>query len=56
MNHKTFRNYIEVLKPRVSILLTFIGICASIIAAEIWRMFKGIDEQSERIPVDKDLS
>lgn len=27
-------NYIDVLKPRVSILLTFIGICAAIVAAQ----------------------
>jgi len=34
MKHKTFRNYIEVLKPRQSILLTFIGVCAAIIAGD----------------------
>jgi len=28
----TFKNYIEVLKPRESILLTFIGVCAAFIA------------------------
>ncbi|MDY6910779.1 MAG: UbiA family prenyltransferase [Chloroflexota bacterium] len=31
---KTIRNYIDVLKPRETILLTFIGICAAIIAAQ----------------------
>ena len=31
---KTIRNYIDVLKPRESILLTFIGICAAIVAAQ----------------------
>ena len=31
---KTAKNYIEVLKPRVSILITFIGICAAIIAGD----------------------
>ena len=34
MKHKTAKNYIEVLKPRASILLTFIGICAAIIAGD----------------------
>jgi len=32
MRHKTTRDYIEVLKPRQSSLLTFIGVCAAIIA------------------------
>jgi protoheme IX farnesyltransferase len=31
---KTAKNYIEVLKPRASILITFIGICAAIIAGD----------------------
>ena len=31
---KTFRSYIDVLKPRESILLTFIGVCAAIVAAQ----------------------
>ena len=31
---KTIRNYIDVLKPRESFLLTFIGICAAIVAAQ----------------------
>ncbi|GAI09299.1 unnamed protein product, partial [marine sediment metagenome] len=30
----TVKNYIEVLKPRESILLTFIGICAAIVAGK----------------------
>jgi len=34
MRLKTVRNYIEVLKPRASILLTFIGVCAAIIAGD----------------------
>jgi len=34
MRHKTPRNYIEVLKPRASSLLTFIGVCAAIIAGD----------------------
>jgi len=32
MKRKAIRNYIEVLKPRASILLTFIGVCAAIMA------------------------
>lgn len=32
--YQTFRNYIEVLKPRQSSLLTFIGVCAAIIAGD----------------------
>ena len=32
--YQTVNNYIEVLKPRASILLTFIGVCAAIIAAD----------------------
>ncbi len=32
--YKTIRNYFEVLKPRASILLTFIGICSAIIAGD----------------------
>ena len=32
MKLSTVRNYIEVLKPRESILLTFIGVCAAFIA------------------------
>ncbi|MFC1928201.1 protoheme IX farnesyltransferase [Chloroflexota bacterium] len=32
--YKTIRHYIEVLKPRASILLTFIGVCAAIIAGD----------------------
>ena len=32
--YRTITNYIEVLKPRQSSLLTFIGICAAIIAAD----------------------
>ena len=32
--YKTVKNYIEVFKPRASILLTFIGVCAAIIAAD----------------------
>ena len=32
--YKTVRDYIEVLKPRQSLLLTFIGICAAIIAGD----------------------
>jgi protoheme IX farnesyltransferase len=34
MRLKTAKNYIEVLKPRASILLTFIGVCAAIIAGD----------------------
>ncbi len=34
MKHKTASNYIEVLKPRASILLTYIGVCTAIIAAD----------------------
>ncbi len=34
MNLRTVRNYIEVLKPRESSLLTFIGVCAAIIAGD----------------------
>jgi len=34
MKRETVRNYIEVLKPRASILLTFIGVCAAIIAGD----------------------
>ncbi|MFC1995666.1 protoheme IX farnesyltransferase [Chloroflexota bacterium] len=34
MIYKTIINYIEVLKPRESSLLTFIGVCAAIIAGE----------------------
>lgn len=34
MKQKTLRNYIEVLKPRESGLLTFIGVCAAIIAGD----------------------
>ncbi len=34
MRLKTVRNYIEVLKSRASILLTFIGVCAAIIAGD----------------------
>jgi len=30
--YRSLKNYIEVLKPRASILLTFIGVCAAIIA------------------------
>ena len=32
--YKTVRNYIEVLKPRESSLLTYIGVCAAIIAGD----------------------
>lgn len=32
--YKVVRNYIEVLKPRASILLAFIGVCAAIIAGD----------------------
>ncbi len=34
MKYETVKNYIEVLKPRASILLTFIGVCATIIAGD----------------------
>jgi len=34
MKRKTVKNYIEVLKPRASLLLTFIGVCAAIIASD----------------------
>ena len=34
MTYRTVRNYIEVLKPRASILLTFIGVCTAIIAGD----------------------
>ena len=34
MIYQTAKNYIEVLKPRASSLLTFIGICAAIIAGD----------------------
>jgi len=34
MKHRTASNYIEVLKPRASSLLTFIGVCAAIIAGD----------------------
>ncbi|MBA7696986.1 Protoheme IX farnesyltransferase [subsurface metagenome] len=34
MKLKTANNYIEVLKPRASILLTFIGVCTAIIAGD----------------------
>ncbi len=34
MRLKTAKNYFEVLKPRASILLTFIGVCAAIIASD----------------------
>jgi len=34
MNHKTARDYLEVLKPKASILLTFIGVCTAIIAGD----------------------
>ena len=32
MTYQSFKDYIEVLKPRASILLTFIGVCAAIVA------------------------
>jgi len=41
MKLKTVKNYIEVLKPRESSLLTFIGVCAAIIAGDgdlSWRL------------------
>ncbi len=34
MKYATFNNYIEVLKPRATALLTFIGVCAAIIAGD----------------------
>ena len=34
MRLKTAKNYTEVLKPRASVLLTFIGVCAAIIAGD----------------------
>jgi len=34
MKRKTVKNYIEVLKPRASLLLTFVGVCAAIIAGD----------------------
>ena len=34
MKPKTIRTYIEVLKPRASILLTFVGVCAAVIAGD----------------------
>ena len=34
MKRKTVKNYIEVLKPRASLLLTFIGVCAAIVASD----------------------
>ncbi len=40
MRLKTAKNYIEVLKPRASILLTFIGVCAAIIAGDGHLSFK----------------
>ena len=34
MRYRTVKYYVEVLKPRASILLTFIGVCTSIIAGD----------------------
>ncbi len=34
MKYETIRNYVEVLKPRASILLTFIGVSAAIVAGD----------------------
>ncbi len=34
MIYQVVRNYIEILKPRASILLTFIGVCSAFIAAD----------------------
>ncbi len=40
MKYEIVKNYIEVLKPRASILLTFIGVCAAIIAGDGHLSFK----------------
>jgi protoheme IX farnesyltransferase len=34
VTYRTVKNYVEVLKPRASILLTFIGVCTAVIAGD----------------------
>jgi len=40
-NQGTFLDYISVLKPRETVLLTFIGVCSAIIAAGTWGYIPG---------------